>query len=114
MPRVTAEDVLAIKPTMLAPIPFIQTASRLVDYYCLPMGLPADLLYEVELYWAAHLVSLADPQVHQQRMGDTAQTFATANLGTGFEASPYGQMVVQMVPDLATATSLKTAAFDVF
>lgn len=114
MARVTAAEVQAIKPTTLDPSPFIQTANKLTDYYCLPMGIPEPLLYEVELYWSAHLVSIADPQVKQQRLGETAQTFATPDVGSGLCGTAYGQQVVAMVPDLMTATSLKSAEFDVF
>lgn len=114
MARVTPAEVLAIKPTSLDPAPFIQTATRLVDYYCVPMDLPVDLLHEVELYWSAHLVSIADPQVKQQRLGETAQTFATGDLGSGLCSTAYGQQVTMMVPDLMNATTLKAAEFDVF
>jgi hypothetical protein len=114
MPRVIPADVLAIRATTADPLPFILTATQLVDRYCVSFGLSETFLAEVERWWSAHLMEVASPQVTQQKLGDTSLTFAHGKLGDGLASTRYGQQLLAMVPDLMTVTTLKTATFDVF
>jgi hypothetical protein len=120
MPRVDVEDVQAIRPGTVNPIPFIVTASLLVDQYLLEEELSELFLTEIEKWWAAHLCELADPLVTTKKLGETQVTISHGKLGEGLASTRYGQMVIMMWPAFAATTNggtgiiTKKATFHVF
>ena len=111
--RTTTEDVQAIISTTVNLLPFLLTASALVDTYLSTAGLSATLLREIERWWTAHLVALQQPQVTQKRLGQTALTYERASLGIGLKSTRYGQVVLALdsTGTLATMTDTKRASF---
>jgi len=107
MPRTTDSAVKAILDTQLNTMPFIQTASVLVTTYLVPQGLPESLLAEIECWLAAHLVVIREPRTHQTRLGETAITYDTPQLGLGLESTPYGQTVLTLDVSGTLATLAK-------
>lgn len=119
MPRVDAEDVLAIRPSTKDPIPFILTASLLVDQYLLDEELSEAFLTEIEKWWSAHLAEIADPLVTSKKLGETQVTISHGKLGEGLASTRYGQQVIMMWPGFTatpdgTGTVMKKATFHVF
>lgn len=96
MPRTTDAAVKEILATALNTMPFIMTASVLVDAYLGTSGLSEPHLSEIERWWAAHLVTIREPQVAKKDLGDTSVTFVRGQLKTGLEATLYGQTVLQL------------------
>jgi hypothetical protein len=118
MPRVDADDVLAIRPSATDPIPFILTASLMVDTYLLDENLSDAFLSEIEKWWAAHLAELAEPLVTSKKLSTTSVTVSHGKLGAGLASTRYGQQVLMMWPGFAVtadgATVMKKATFNVF
>lgn len=106
MARVTADDVLAIRPSTADMTPFISAATLLVDEYLGAAGLSDPLLFEIERWWTAHLAESADPRTMDRRIGQTALKREQAKLGIGLEGTAYGQQVLL----LDTSGTLETAA----
>ena len=94
MPRVVPSEVQAIRPTSLDPMPFILTATVLVDTYLGSVGLSATLLTEIERWLAAHFLEVASPSVVSKRLGDTAVTMDKMKLGDALKGTRYGQQVL--------------------
>ncbi len=94
MPRVVPSDVIAIRPTTQEVLPFLLTASTLVDTYLAQAGLPIALLATIETWLTAHFMAVADPQVTKKDLGDTSVTYAHGTLGKGLESTSYGQQVL--------------------
>jgi len=94
MPRIVPSEVIAIRPTSLDPMPFILTATVLVDTYLSSAGLSATLLTEIERWWTAHLLEVAEPSVVSKRISDTTVTMDRMKLGEGLKGTRYGQQVL--------------------
>src|SRR5215510_13573123 len=94
--RTTDGHVKAIIATDLNTLPFIQTASRLVDTHLLAAGFSEDLLAEIETWWAAHLVCMREPRETQVKLGETSITYEKGNLGQGLQSTRYGQVVLDL------------------
>src|SRR5262245_11209258 len=94
MPRVVGEDVTAIRPSTTDPMPFILTASVLVDSYVALQGLALGLLMEIERWLAAHLMETSARMVASKRIGQTTVTYATGKLGEGLKSTLFGQQVL--------------------
>ncbi len=116
MPRVVPEDVTAIRATTLDPMPFILTATVLVDTYLAAAGLPATLLTEIERFLAAHFMELSEPQVTQKRLGDTSVTLDRMKLGEGLRGTRFGQQVLLLDTSgtLAQVAGMKRATVFVY
>jgi len=69
---------------------FINTAHRLVDDRLSNKGMTAALLGEIELWLAAHFLSMRDQRKKQVKVGDTSVTFQGES-GMGLNATSYGQ-----------------------
>ena len=96
MARATESEVKAIISTTLTAeevAPFLASANTLVTEHLSGEGYSADLLKNIELWLAAHLVAIRDPQVSKERYGDGEQTFH-GKTGTGLSATLYGQQVL--------------------
>jgi hypothetical protein len=94
MPRVVPSDVLAIRPSTLDPMPFILTATVVVDVYLGSVGLPALQLAEIERWLAAHFLEVAEPSLVAKRLGDTSVTMDKMKLGEALNGTRYGQQVL--------------------
>jgi hypothetical protein len=112
--RTTEADVHAIIGTTVDVVPFMITASLLVDTYLSSKGLSNALLREIERWWTAHLVSVrTTPALQSREIGDTVLRYATPKLGLGLQSTLYGQTVLTLYPGLATLSEAKRATFDV-
>jgi len=99
--RATPADVVAIFPTSVDVIPYLMTASTLVDVYLGASGLSVALLFEIERWLTAHLVALAHGSgggVTQRKIGDTSISYGQAQLGTGLASTRFGQTVLALDP----------------
>ncbi len=100
--RTDAPEVCAIIDTDLTGdtvLPFITTASVLVDEH-LTSETPAlsdDLLKQIEMYLAAHFITLWDPRALKEEAGDTKFTYE-GKTGEGLDSSRYGQMAQTLDP----------------
>lgn len=116
MPRTTAYAVHAIRPSARDPLPYIMTATGLVDHYLGTSGYSTAWLTEIETWWTCHLMEVAEPRATSTKLGDTTVTYGRTDVGMGLEATLYGQQVLTMDPKglLAAQTATKQAVFDVF
>lgn len=97
MARVTAEEVAAICETSLSEEQveaFIATATVIVDAYLEDEGLSDDLLEQIELWLAAHLLSARDPRVSEVAEQELRVRYASGRLGLGLDGTFYGQQVM--------------------
>lgn len=106
--RTTDSDVKAIISTDLNTVPFILTASLLVDTYLGTSPLSAGLLREIEKYWTAHLIRVREPQVQRTEIGDTVVQYTTGKAAIGLESTPYGQTVLDLAQGLLTQVTAAT------
>jgi hypothetical protein len=90
--------VTDILPTTLDVMPFLLTASTLVDTYLGTADVSFAVLQEIERWLAAHLCCLADPRATQRRLGATEVTMERPQLGKGLESTRYGQQVLLLDP----------------
>jgi hypothetical protein len=114
MPRVDPEDVLAIRPSATDPIPFILTASLMVDTYLLDENLSELFLAEIEKWWAAHLAEVSQPLATSKKLSNTTVTVSHGKLGEGLASTRYGQQVLAFWPALGQVLTVKQAKFHVF
>jgi hypothetical protein len=98
MLRNGASDVTDILPTTLDVMPFLLTASTLVDTYLGTADVSFAVLREIERWLAAHLCCLADPRTTQRRLGATEVTLERSQLGMGLQSTRYGQQVLLLDP----------------
>lgn len=103
--RTTDADVKAIITTQLDTVPFILTASLLVDTYLASANLSNTLLREIEKYWAAHLVRLREPQVIHKEIDETVVKYATPKAAEGLASTGYGQTVLDLTGGLLAQTT---------
>lgn len=114
--RVSAADVYAIRPSNADAFPFIVAASAMLDQYVTAAGWSTALATELERWLTAHLMELASPGVSRKRLGDTDVSYAVAKLGTGLQATRFGQTVLALdvTGTLAVGLSMRRATFEVF
>lgn len=71
---------------------FINSASRTVTTVLADAGLAADVLEDIEMWLAAHLLSTRDQRVASEGLGP-ANVRYQGNTGLGLDATLYGQQV---------------------
>jgi hypothetical protein len=116
MTRVAVSEVLAIIDTTRDVLPFITTASLLVDTTLADAGYTADLLTQIELWWTAHLIACAEPRVVETTMLNTRTKMSAPKVGFGLEGTAYGQVVISLDTDgaLTQDVGLRRTVFEVF
>lgn len=73
MARTTEAEVKKIIDTEVSDIqPFIDTANAQVNEYLTNQGLSSTILTEIEKYLSAHYVTLRDPRVNSEDIGDAS------------------------------------------
>lgn len=92
MARVTDAEVKTIIQTTLDTTPFINTATLIVDEDLAGSGLSTSRLREIELYLAAHFVTLREKQVTEEKLGDASNKYL-GEVELYLDASIYGQQV---------------------
>ena len=96
MLRVIPEDVLTLVTTTRDVTPFLRAASALVTTYLGDAGLDETVLAEIERWWAAHLIAIADQPVLEKRFGNTALKFQAPKVGMGLQGTAFGQQVLML------------------
>lgn len=92
--RVTDSEVFEIIDTSLTNIdPFINSASLIVDGYLLSKGLSDEILKQIELYIAAHLLSLKDPRTKSVGVDVLSESYQ-GQWGLGLNGTSYGQTAI--------------------
>jgi hypothetical protein len=92
--RVTDIEVFEIIDTSLTNIdPFINSASLIVDGYLLSKGLSDEILKQIELYIAAHLLSLKDPRTKSVGVDVLSESYQ-GQWGLGLNGTSYGQTAI--------------------
>lgn len=71
---------------------FINSASRLVSATLATAGLASDVLEDIEMWLAAHLLSTRDMRAQQESLGSYSVTYQ-GSTGLGLDATFYGQQV---------------------
>ena len=90
---------------------FINTAHRLVDERLGNAGLSAGMLSEIELWLAAHFLSMRDPRKKQVKVGEAQVTFQGES-GQGLAATSYGQQAMLLdTSGTLAAMGLRKATF---
>lgn len=112
MARVTATEVKAICPTSVADLtPMIDAASLLVTEELGSSGLSSDRLTKIELYLAAHFVSVTDPRESQKSMGEASSTYEGRQLvAQGLNSTQYGRTALLLDTEGVLAQLGKTQA----
>lgn len=98
--RVTAEQVMEIISTTLSEAQvnaFINTAHLVVQTRLANKGLDPALLTEIELWLAAHFVSMRDPRKKAVRANNISITYQ-GEFGVGLHATSYGQQAMALDP----------------
>lgn len=110
-------DVIETSLTGDAVLPFIRTASLLVDEHLAPISpaLGASLLKEIETYLAAHFITLYEPRVKREDGGSVGFSYegAAKDGAMGLSSSRYGQTAMMLDPSgtLSALNSEKRQAF---
>ena len=105
--RTSTSEVKAIVSTTLTDAQiqaFIDTAALVVTTNLADKGLSAELLEAIEMWLAAHLLSMRDQRVHARTIGDVSFTYQ-GQTGLGLDATLYGQQV-KMLDTTGTLASL--------
>ena len=76
---------------------YIGVASTIIDeLFATDTTTPAVILKEIERFYSAHLIASAlDRVTLEEKIGDAAVIYS-ARMGKGFEATPYGQALLQI------------------
>jgi hypothetical protein len=117
--RVTVSEVREIIDTALGDAGVaacISAANALIDSKTEMVSLLLeDTLTQIELWVAAHNVSVADPRVTEERTRETSVKYAQPKVGTGLTGSPYGQVAISLdtTLTLADAPATRRASFRV-
>ena len=92
--RVSSADVKEIIDTELANVDiFINTAAEIIDTYLSDAGLADTLLAKIELFLAAHLVTLREQQVSSEKYGNASVTYQ-GKTGMFLSSSHFGQTAI--------------------
>ena len=103
--RVTSQEVCEVIGTDITVDPVITTANLLIDEELTGKGLSSERLKQIELYLAAHLITLRDPRTQSERISEEAFTYQ-GETGTNLDASHYGQ-TVKMLDTTGTLARLE-------
>ena len=111
MCRISATEVNSIINHSVDNVqPFIATAHTLIDEKLAGKGMSADLLKQIELWLAAHIlaVTLARQAKSESVGGEYSVTYAGV-FGEGLKSTTYGQMVLPLdnTGELAKASTPK-------
>lgn len=101
MARVTGREVKGIIQTRFDEIevePFVDTAHVLVDTHLAGAGLSEELLKQIELWLAAHLIAIDDPRTTDRNVDGLRISFERAEQGKGLDSTRYGQQVRMLDP----------------
>lgn len=93
--RVTEGEVKKLMRTGLDEsdiTPHLKSANMLVTNACAGAGYGADELAQIELWLAAHFVSVTDPAVSREKIGES-DTVYHGKTDMGLDHTPYGQQV---------------------
>lgn len=113
MARVTDEDVKDIITTDLDTSPHIQAANLMVTDRLGDSTLSAETLKEIERWLAAHFVSVTDPQLKAEKVGDATNTYDVGKLGENLKSTRYGlQAVLLDSTGVLNSIGRKTAIFE--
>jgi len=97
--RAFPTDVLAIRPSSVDTVPFIQTAHALVDQVLLSQGIGEATLTMIEVWMVCHLMELSTSgAVVAKQVGDVRITYDRKATGTGLLGTRYGQVVAALDP----------------
>lgn len=94
--RVTASEVGEIISTDLTDAQvaaFINSANAIIQENMLEAGMSANILTQIELWLAAHLVAISDQREQSVSLRDGAVTYQSPRLGLGLDGTMYGQQV---------------------
>lgn len=98
--RVTEGEVKALMRTGLDEsqlTPHLHTANAMINDVLAGMGYGDELLTKIELWLAAHFVSITDPAVKSEQIGETNVTYHGNIIGgQGLSFTPYGQQVLAL------------------
>lgn len=117
--RVTAANVQAItKSSREDMAPFIQTANVLVDQHVLGgVGVTTALLFEIELYLAAHFLTVSEERggLVRSETGESSDTYGIMP-GQGFIMTRFGQQAMALDPtgNLRRSGTGRTASLKTF
>ena len=92
---------------------FIATANAIVNEQLVGKGISDDMLERIEMYLAAHLVTLSEERggITRDRMGDSDTSYAQI-YGSGLNSTRFGQIAVLMdtTGTLASIANVKPKA----
>ena len=117
--RVTADDVREIIDTSLGDAGLtacITAANSLIGTKSeMLASLTDEILTQIELWLAAHYVSVADPRVTEESTRETRLRYEQPAAGKGLAGSPYGQTAIALDPTLTLAdpANIRRAVFQV-
>ena len=117
--RVTVTDVREIIDTSLGDAGLtacITAANSLISTKSeMLASLTAEILTQIELWLAAHYVSVADPRVTEESTRETRLRYEQPAAGKGLAGSPYGQTAIALDPTLTLAdpANIRRAVFQV-
>jgi len=91
--RVSHEELILVFNTDIADTtPFITTANLIVTDKLDSEGFTAAHLKEIEKYLAAHMASLMDQRIAQEKTAEAAVTYQ-GQTGLGLDGTKYGQTI---------------------
>lgn len=93
--RVTETEVRVIITTSLTDLsPFITVANQMIDAKLLSYGYTDAELKEIERWLSAHFVSVVDPKLIEEEIGDSKDKHALPKMIPGLQGTVYGQQVL--------------------
>lgn len=116
--RVDGDEVKNIIDTVLTAdevVPFINSASLIVDNVLVGQGYGDNTLAEIEKWLSAHLISIRDPRIKQEKIGDAQVTYqvGTGVIAKGLDATLYGQQAKLLdYKNLLSNLSKRVASLD--
>lgn len=96
--RATEIEVKAIMDTALTEeqiTPFLRSATLDIDRLPTDHGYSEGRLREIEAWLAAHNASARDPQITEEKTGQTTTKYG-GTLGTGLDSTRFGQVVKRL------------------
>ena len=75
--------------------PFLAVANKMVTDLLSGESYSTEMLLEIERWLAAHFVSVRDPQVTQEKIGDVQATYE-GKTGMGLKSTRYGQQAIEI------------------
>ena len=98
--RVTAEEVKAIlNDTELTDDiidTYISSANVFVNQVLVSTSLSSDVLKEIERWLTAHMIVISRERLTKEEGAGGAKVVYMGEVGKGLEATPYGQMVLEL------------------